>query len=144
MNTAVGGHFGINPLDERGCGSRYLKGLIDLDPVAAESVGASGAIDCSWMPSLDQNSRPDYDGAWDLTTGDNRLWVGGGWQDDRGGVGWSSGPLATSRRRVRTMRPGRSPDPSRHHPLERVWCSIRSGLFLHVPQLLIKRLRAGA
>jgi hypothetical protein len=74
----LGGHFGINSLDQRVCDGRYLKGLVALDPVAAESVGAARAIDCSWIPSLDQKSRPDYDGAWDLTTGGNRLWVGGG------------------------------------------------------------------
>src|SRR5215207_7246730 len=41
------------------------------------------------------------------------------------------------------MRPGRSPDPSWHHPLERVWCiSIRSWLLLRSSQLRIRRLRA--
>src|SRR5829696_3216155 len=39
------------------------------------------------------------------------------------------------------MRPRRSPDPSRHHPLERVWCSIRSGLLLRWIELHIRRLR---
>jgi hypothetical protein len=74
----LGGHFGINPLDQRVCGNRFLKGLVALDPVAAESVGPAAAVDCSWVPSLDQKSRPDYDGAWDLTAGGGRLWVAGG------------------------------------------------------------------
>src|SRR5215213_8610451 len=30
----------------------------------------------------------------------------------------------------------------RHHPLERVWCSIRSGLLLCWPELHISRLRS--
>src|SRR5215216_893077 len=40
------------------------------------------------------------------------------------------------------MRLRRSPDPSLHHPLERVWCSIRSGLLLRWPELHITRLRS--
>src|SRR5215218_4682080 len=48
---------------------------------------------------------------------------------------------STSPPRARTMRPRRSPDPWPHHPLERVWCSIRSGLFLRWPELHINRLR---
>src|SRR5215211_3596589 len=39
------------------------------------------------------------------------------------------------------MRLRRSPDPWRHHPLERVWCSIRSGLLLRWSELHISRLR---
>src|SRR5215210_260038 len=31
----------------------------------------------------------------------------------------------------------------RHHPLERVWCSIKSGLLLCCPELHISRLRGG-
>src|SRR5829696_1909938 len=51
-------------------------------------------------------------------------------QADRVGVAASRRARAsTSRLRRRTMRPRRSPDPWRHHPLERVWCSIRSGSF---------------
>jgi site-specific DNA recombinase len=43
------------------------------------------------------------------------------------------------------MRPRRTRDPSRHHPLERVWCiSIRSWLLLRTSQLRIRRLRAYA
>jgi len=67
----VGGHFGINPLDQQVCGGRYLKGLVALNP-------DNGAIDCSWIPSLDQKSRPDYDGAWTLLTAGDQVWVGGG------------------------------------------------------------------
>src|SRR5215217_3812485 len=48
---------------------------------------------------------------------------------------------STSPPRARTMRPRRSPDPWPHHPLERVWCSIRSGLFLRWLELHINRLR---
>src|SRR5215218_3183838 len=51
-------------------------------------------------------------------------------QADRVGVAASRRARAsTSRLCGRTMRPRRSPDPWRHHPLERVWCSIRSGSF---------------
>lgn len=67
----VGGHFGINPLDQRVCGVKYLKGLVALDPL-------TGAIDCGWVPSLDQKRRPDYDGAWSLLTTGDQVWVGGG------------------------------------------------------------------
>src|SRR5215211_4699836 len=49
---------------------------------------------------------------------------------------------STSPPRARTMRPRRSPDPWPHHPLERVWCSIRSGLLLRWLELHINRLRA--
>jgi hypothetical protein len=48
---------------------------------------------------------------------------------------------STSPPRARTMRPRRSPDPWPHHPLERVWCSIRSGLLLRWLELHISRLR---
>src|SRR5215218_879167 len=48
---------------------------------------------------------------------------------------------STSPPRARTMRPRRSPDPWPHHPLERVWCSIRSGLLLRWLELHINRLR---
>src|SRR5215213_3116452 len=63
-------------------------------------------------------------------------------QADRVGVAASRRARAsTSRLRRRTMRPRRSPDPWRHHPLERVWCSIRSGLLLRWTELRISRLR---
>jgi hypothetical protein len=67
----IGGHFGINDLDQRVCDDKYLKGLVavNLD---------NGAVDCSWIPSLDQAKRPDYDGAWVLTTVGDHVWVGGG------------------------------------------------------------------
>src|SRR5829696_4043415 len=64
-------------------------------------------------------------------------------QADRVGVAASRRARAsTSRLRRRTMRPRRSPDPWRHHPLERVWCSIRSGLLLRWTELRISRLRS--
>ena len=67
----IGGHFGINDRDQRVCGDKYLKGLVavNLD---------NGAVDCSWIPSLDQVKRPDYDGARVLTTVGDHVWVGGG------------------------------------------------------------------
>jgi hypothetical protein len=67
----IGGHFGINELNQRVCDDKYLKGLVavNLD---------NGAVDCSWIPSLDQAKRPDYDGAWELTTVGDHVWVGGG------------------------------------------------------------------
>src|SRR5215211_8649996 len=62
-------------------------------------------------------------------------------QADRVGVATAKRARAsTSRLRRRTMRPRRSPDPWRHHPLERVWCSIRSGLLLRWIELHIRRL----
>jgi hypothetical protein len=39
---------------------------------------ATGKIYCGWIPSLDQNSRPSYEGAWALITTPSYLWVGGG------------------------------------------------------------------
>ena len=67
----IGGHFGINESDQRVCGDKDLKGLVavNLD---------NGAVDCSWIPTLDQEKRPDYDGAWVLTTVGDHVWVGGG------------------------------------------------------------------
>lgn len=67
----IGGHFGINEHDQRVCGGKYLKGLVAVHP-------DNGAVDCSWIPSLDQARRPDYDGAWDITTVGDHVWVGGG------------------------------------------------------------------
>jgi len=67
----IGGHFGINGKDQRVCDGKYLKGLaaVNLD---------NGAVDCSWIPSLDQAKTPDYDGAWDITTVGDYVWVSGG------------------------------------------------------------------
>jgi hypothetical protein len=39
---------------------------------------ATGKIYCGWIPSLDQNRHPNYNGAWALTTTASYLWVGGG------------------------------------------------------------------
>lgn len=68
----VGGHFGINPIKEQVCG-KPLGGLVALNPL-------TGQVDCTsnWVPHLDQKRDPSYDGAWQLTTVGNRLWVGGG------------------------------------------------------------------
>ena len=68
----VGGHFGINPIKQQVCG-KPLGGLVALNPL-------TGQVDCTsgWVPHLDQNRDPSYDGAWQLTTAGNRLWVGGG------------------------------------------------------------------
>lgn len=67
----IGGHFGINESDQRVCGDKYLKGLVAVNK-------DNGEVDCSWIPSLDQAKRPDYDGAWDLTTVGDHVWVAGG------------------------------------------------------------------
>jgi hypothetical protein len=67
----IGGHFGINDRDQRVCGDKDLKGLVAVDV-------DTGAVDCSWIPTLDQEKRPDYDGAWVLTTVGDHVWVGGG------------------------------------------------------------------
>jgi hypothetical protein len=66
-----GGHFGINPLNQTVCSGKSLRGLASVDP-------ANGAIYCDFIPSLDQEKRPSYDGAWALTTTDSYLWVDGG------------------------------------------------------------------
>ncbi len=68
----VGGHFGINPIKQQVCG-KPLGGLIALDP-------ANGQVDCSsnWVPHLDQDHDPSYEGAWTILSTDNYVWVGGG------------------------------------------------------------------
>ena len=67
----IGGHFGINPLDQQVCGDKYLKGIVAVNP-------ANGAIDCTWVPTLDQKTRPSYNGAWTMQTIGDYTWVGGG------------------------------------------------------------------
>ncbi len=66
----VGGHFGLNPVNQRVCGNRQLKGLVSLKPT-------TGEIDCTWIPTLDQETRPAYDGAWTMQTIGKYVWVGG-------------------------------------------------------------------
>ena len=68
----VGGHFGINPIKEQVCG-KPLGGLIALNP-------ATGAVDCPWVPHLDQSTDPSYDGTWTLQTVGDYVWVGGGFK----------------------------------------------------------------
>ena len=68
----VGGHFGLNRIKKEACGEP-LGGLVALNP-------ENGQVDCSsnWVPHLDQDRDPSYDGAWELTTVGDQLWVGGG------------------------------------------------------------------
>ena len=66
-----GGHFGINEYGQRVCNGKPLRGLASVNP-------ATGKIYCGWIPSLDQNRNPNYNGAWALTTTASYLWVGGG------------------------------------------------------------------
>jgi hypothetical protein len=66
-----GGHFGINEYGQRVCNGKPLRGLASVNP-------ATGKIRCDWLPSLDQNRRPSYEGAWALRTTPSYLWVGGG------------------------------------------------------------------
>ena len=66
-----GGHFGINEFNQRVCNGKLLRGLASVNP-------ATGKIYCHWIPSLDQNRRPSYEGAWSLITTPSYLWVGGG------------------------------------------------------------------
>src|SRR5215211_5781104 len=66
-----GGHFGINELNQSVCNGKPLRGLASVNP-------ATGKIYCGWIPSLDQNRHPNYNGAWALTTTASYLWVGGG------------------------------------------------------------------
>jgi Domain of unknown function (DUF5122) beta-propeller len=66
-----GGHFGINEYGQSVCNGKPLRGLASVNP-------ATGKIRCGWIPSLDQNRRPSYEGAWALRTTPSYLWVGGG------------------------------------------------------------------
>jgi hypothetical protein len=66
-----GGHFGINENSQRVCNGKPLRGLASVNP-------ATGDIRCGWIPSLDQNRRPSYEGAWAMITTPSYLWVGGG------------------------------------------------------------------
>ena len=66
-----GGHFGINENSQRVCNGKPLRGLASVNP-------ATGDIRCDWIPSLDQNRRPSYEGAWAMITTPSYLWVGGG------------------------------------------------------------------
>ncbi len=67
----VGGHFGLNPIKERVCGNRQLRGLIALNP-------ATGAVDCTWIPHARPGDEdPSYDGAWTMQMIGEYVWVGG-------------------------------------------------------------------
>jgi hypothetical protein len=66
-----GGHFGINDYGRSVCNGKPLRGLASVNP-------ETGKIYCHWIPSLDQNRRPSYEGAWSLITTPSYLWVGGG------------------------------------------------------------------
>jgi hypothetical protein len=66
-----GGHFGINDYGRSVCNGKPLRGLASVNP-------QTGKIYCHWIPSLDQNRRPSYEGAWSLITTPSYLWVGGG------------------------------------------------------------------
>jgi hypothetical protein len=66
-----GGHFGINEYGQSVCNGKPLRGLASVNP-------STGKIRCGWIPSLDQNRRPSYEGAWALITTPSYLWVGGG------------------------------------------------------------------
>jgi hypothetical protein len=65
-----GGHFGTRTREQTVCGNRVLSGLASVNP-------ATGAIDCDWVPQLEP-STDNPNGAWDLTTTETHLWVGGG------------------------------------------------------------------
>jgi hypothetical protein len=73
-----GGHFGTNQLEQRVCGSRYLSGLASANP-------ANGSIYCDWVPQLSP-SKDNGNGAWDMTTTSDALWVGGGFTQVTGGL----------------------------------------------------------
>ena len=68
----VGGHFGINPIKQQVCGEP-LGGLVALEPL-------TGRVDCTtgWVPYLDQNRDPSYQGAWSVLSTPQHVWVGGG------------------------------------------------------------------
>ncbi len=66
-----GGHFGINEFSQRVCNGKLLRGLASVNP-------ATGKLYCGWIPSLDQNKRPSYEGTSTMITTPSYLWVGGG------------------------------------------------------------------
>jgi hypothetical protein len=73
-----GGHFGTNRLEQRVCGTRDLSGLASANP-------QTGAIYCDWVPQLSP-SVDNGNGAWDITTTGEELWVGGGFTQVTGGL----------------------------------------------------------
>jgi hypothetical protein len=66
-----GGHFGINNLNKTVCNGKPLRELASVNP-------STGRVYRDFVPSLDQNKRPSYEGAWTLATTNSHLWVGGG------------------------------------------------------------------
>lgn len=82
-----GGHFGLNNLDQKVCHrSKYLRGLGSLDP-------RTGTLNCDFVPSLDQEKRPSYNGGWTLTTTRSYLWVGGGFVGISDSINQRSSPV---------------------------------------------------
>jgi hypothetical protein len=79
-----GGHFGINEFSQRVCNGKPLRGLASVNP-------ATGKLYCGWIPSLDQNRRPSYEGTSTMITTPSYLWVGGGFI----GVSDSNNPQPT-------------------------------------------------
>jgi hypothetical protein len=79
-----GGHFGINQFSQSVCNGKLLRGLASVNP-------ATGKIRCDWIPSLDQNRRPSYEGTSTMITTPSYLWVGGGFI----GVSDSNNPQPT-------------------------------------------------
>ena len=69
-----GGHFGLNNIDgQKVCRNKPLRGLASVNP-------ETGKIFCDFVPSLDQQRQPSYEGAWTLITTSSYLWVGGGFK----------------------------------------------------------------
>jgi Bacterial Ig-like domain len=66
----LGGHFGTNRLEQTVCGDQQLSGLASVNP-------ATGAIYCDWVPQLEPSVN-NANGAWDFTSTDTHLWLGGG------------------------------------------------------------------
>lgn len=73
-----GGHFGTNELEQRVCGNRDLSGLASVNP-------ANGSIYCDWVPQLSP-SKSNGNGAWDMNTVGDDLWIGGGFTQVTGGL----------------------------------------------------------
>jgi hypothetical protein len=66
-----GGHFGTNRREQKVCRGRYLSGLASVN-------AATGRLYCGWIPQLRPSFRNGNGARSMTTTGGNRLWVGGG------------------------------------------------------------------
>jgi hypothetical protein len=71
-----GGHFGTNRREQKVCRGRYPRGRY-LSGLASVN-SANGRLYCGWIPQLRPSFRNGNGARSMTTTGGNRLWVGGG------------------------------------------------------------------